>query len=369
MIKQSLYRRLLLCITCWLYATCVWAQTARPFDPQLAMKELHKGVNFGFTARNGYYDSPEGRAQIAKMAESGVTWVGVTVSMWQDSYSSTRVYRDYKRSPNEAELERIIQSIHDKAMRVMLYLCLELHDGQWRASVNFPDTPQQIGKPAQNYWQEWFASYTDCCINYAKLCQRTGAELLCLGAEYNGVVHRSKEWSTLVDSVRASYKGPLAYEAHGGHIKKGEGAPDWFKKLDIIGFSFYYGAAKKPGETVEEMVEHLKPSVEHMRTLSEITGKPILFTESGCRSRAGGAMTPADWSKEGRYDGQEQANYLEAVLRSFAGQSWWRGLYWWKWDEQNPQNRPHYYTDPAGPMGFEMYGKPAAQVYKKWGTK
>lgn len=361
-----IYRVLPFLLLVWGCQLAANAQTPRPFDRTVALTELHKGVNFGFTAKNGYYDSPEGRAQIDKMAAAGVSWVGVTVSMWQDSYSSTKVYRDYKRTPNDAELERIIQRIHDKGMRVMLYLCLELHDGQWRASVNFPDTPQQVGVSARNYWQEWFTSYTECCVNYAQLCQRTGTELLCLGAEYNGVVHRNQEWSALVDSVRAVYPGPLAYEAHSGHISKEKAAPEWFKKLDLVGFSFYRAAASKPGATVEEMVAHLKPAVESMRVLSEATGKPILFTEAGCRSRAGAAMTPADWKLTGTYDGQEQANYLEALLRSFADKPWWRGLYWWKWDEQNPKNRPQYYTDPAGPMGFEMDGKPAAQVYKKW---
>ena len=78
---------------------------------------------------------------------------------------------------------------------------------------------------------------------------------------------------------------------------------------------------------------------------------------------AGGASQPADSKIVAPYDGEEQANYLDAVLSSFSGEPWWAGLYWWKWDEQ--QKRPQY-EDPAGDKGFTIAGKPAAEVMKRW---
>lgn len=55
---------------------------------------------------------------------------------------------------------------------------------------------------------------------------------------------------------------------------------------------------------------------------------------------------------------------MEAVLSAFWKEPWWRGFYWWKWDEQ--QNRPQYKTDSAGDQGFTIKGKPAAETMKKW---
>jgi len=75
-------------------------------------------------------------------------------------------------------------------------------------------------------------------------------------------------------------------------------------------------------------------------------------------------MNPSGWAGDGRYDPQEQANYLEAVCRTFWDEPWWFGLYWWKWDEQN--NRPQFTDDPAGDKGFTVWGKPAAEVMKRW---
>ena len=84
-------------------------------------------------------------------------------------------------------------------------------------------------------------------------------------------------------------------------------------------------------------------------------------------SSAGAAKNPSGWAPDGRYDGQEQARYLEAVLRTFWKEPWWYGLYWWKWDEQN--YRPEMHNDPAGDKGFTVLGKPAQEVMRKWYTR
>ena len=41
------------------------------------------------------------------------------------------------------------------------------------------------------------------------------------------------------------------------------------------------------------------------------------------------------------------------------------GLSWWKWDETQ-RTRPHYDPDPKKDRGFTIYGKPAAEVMRKW---
>jgi hypothetical protein len=338
--------------------------------PPLALQELHKGVILGFTSRNGYYDSAEATAHVDRMAECGVRWVGVAVTMWQESYASTRVFADFERTCNHAELERIIARIRGHGMKVMLYLCLELFDGVPRWNVGFPKATMAFKSGRRPYKEEWFASYTACCVSYAQLCERTGAEMLCLGAEYDGTVAYDAEWTALVGRVRDVFSGAVAYEAHVDHIADVKNHPGlscpWFNLLDLIGFSFYRPGSDQPGASKDAMVEYLKSSVEVIRTIAERTGKPVLFTECGCRSRHGGAMVPWDFEEHGRYDGEEQANYLRAVIETFQYQPFWQGLYWWKWDELNKDSRPHYYTDPAGDMGFEMYGKPASHVFRDW---
>ena len=91
---------------------------------------------------------------------------------------------------------------------------------------------------------------------------------------------------------------------------------------------------------------------------------PILFTEFGMRSAHACSMNPNNFLWDTRYDGEEQANYMEAVFTTFFDNPYWMGLFWWKWDET--QKRPQYHGDPAGDRGFTVQGKPAEAVMRKW---
>ncbi len=328
----------------------------------MALKEVHRGMNFGFLAKNGYYGSKDGLAQVERMASLGVRWVNLQVSVMQDTFYSTRIYKDFVWTPNDVELEAIINRFHKHGIRVIMRPVVNIHDSSWMGRIRFPeDTEEQISGRRPNYWGPWFDSLTDALLHYGRIAKRTHVELFCVGAEYNGTAQQSKRWSEVVRKLREVYDGPLTYEATRDELKN---VPNWFRDLDLISFSFYYPAADKPGATVEEMVQMLQPSVEEMRKLSERLGRPIIFAEVGCRSRSGGAMVPGDFQRPGTYDGQEQANYMEAILRTFWDKPWWKGMYWWKWDEQ--QNRPQYHTDSTGDMGFTIWGKPAAETMKRW---
>lgn len=107
----------------------------------------------------------------------------------------------------------------------------------------------------------------------------------------------------------------------------------------------------------------MSPHIERFRRMAEAYGKPIALGECGCTSSAGGAQHPSGWTSEASYDGEEQANYLEAIIRCFSPEPWWNGIYWWKWDEQN--KRPQFLNDPAGDKGFTVLGKPAEERMQK----
>lgn len=345
--------------------TSSWAEEKAPVSTAktpVALAELHRGMSFGFFAKNGYYGSSEGLAQPEKMAALGVKWVSVIVTVMQDAYYSTRVYKDFKYTPNDVEIEQIIDKIHQQGMRVMLYPNLEMHDSQWRGRVKFPYTIEQIQGVKVDYWAPWFDSYTDCLLNYARLAQRKNVELLCLGAEMEGTTPLTYYWERAIRRVREVYHGPLIYEAHGDELDKP--AP-WFSKLDLIGYSYYKPTADRPGMSVAEMVEFLKPTVARCQRFSEKVGKPLVFTEGGCLSRKGSTINNDTIFKPGQYQysGEEQAQWMEAVWTAFGKEPWWRGLYWWKWDEQ--QNRPQYKTDPTGDQGCTIQGKPAEKTLKR----
>ena len=329
---------------------------------------LHKGMSFGYLARRGYF-STKGFSEVEKMADMGIDWVALMVTVMQDAFHSTRVYQDFDFTATDHELARIIDKFHEYGINVMLKPMIECHDSSWRGLINFPsDGNQQIEGRATSYWQQWFSSFRNSVIHYAELAERTGCEYYCLGCELFAAEQaaHAEHWEKIIAATRASYAGLICYDAQPQTLMKAQDPPLWMKGLDAICVSYYTRVADGPGATVAEMVEAMKPSAARLRNVSETLGIPVIFGEAGCRSVSGGAINPAEYRTAGSYAPEEQAHYLEAMFQVFWNEPWWGGLYWWKWDEQ--QTRPQYTLDPAGDTGFTLQGKPAAEVMKKWFT-
>ncbi|MBI4977116.1 MAG: hypothetical protein HZC28_06505 [Spirochaetes bacterium] len=344
-------------------------------------QQVMRGMSYGFLAKRNYFRSKEALAQPAKMAELGINWVALNITVIQKTVFDTRMYQDYEFSPDDRELELIINEFHKRKINVMLKPMIEVLDGAWRGSIIMPEAPGLIEGRKTDYRGQWFESLTQSLTNLGRLGTELGCEMFCLGCELDGVEKLDHYWTNTVSAVRDVYKGALSYDTTLWSLDKG--APKWFDQLDNVQVSFYpclgdtshlpgkgtkmLNRSERSPETVDEMKKNLAGRVAEMRTLSDKVGKPLIFGECGCRSRAGACGNPADWQLPGQYDGEEQAKFFDAVLGAFWDEAWWQGLFVWKWDEQ--QLRKHYRTDPAGDLGFTVDGKPAAQTLKRWYTR
>lgn len=328
------------------------------------------GMTFGYYARNGYYASPQARLEVDRMADLGVNWICLVAIVLQDTFASTRHYRDFHQTPADDELREIIDYIHGRGMRVQLRPMLECRDGTQRIHIRFPDEMEIIpGKPI-THWTRWFDSLVERTLHYASLAQRAGCEAYGLDSELDFTVDQHAHWRRVISAARSVYQGHLTT----GHTRlvdflaEFRRHPDhWFKELDSLGSSFYSPLADRPGASLESMVERIRPVVAYYREVAALFGKPFYFAECGCCSTAGATMKPHGWDNPGGYDGGEQANFLEAVLRAFWDESWWAGFFWWKWEEQN--DRPWLRDDPRGDKGFPIWNKPAAATFRQWSEK
>ncbi|MFD4022191.1 hypothetical protein ACFWRV_01525 [Streptomyces sp. NPDC058576] len=327
---------------------------------------LHRGYNFGYLAPRGYYASPEAAAEVDAMAEAGAKSVALMVTVMQETFASTRLYQDFEYTASDEELARIIEHIHGRGMQVLLKPVVECQDSAWRGRITFPRDDRQIQGRYVDYWARWFDSYAKVVRHYGALAERTGCALFSVGCELQGMDDRIEHWSRIIAEARQVFSGPLTTQVNDPALVAGADYA-WLRELDVLSISFYKSSAPKPGASVAEMKAHLAPQVAGLRALAEEYGLAILFNESGCRSLHGAATDPGDYRPSGAYSGQEQADFAEALLSSFWNEDWWRGLYWWKWEEQ--QRRPHYYEDPAGDSGFTVRGKPAADVIARWYTR
>ena len=320
-----------------------------------------KGISFGFMAGRGYYRSAAGQREIENICNLGVSYVALIATVAQESYQSTRMFEDFHYTPADTELAAAIETFHRHGIKVMLKPMIECLDSVWRGNICFPAKQMMIPGIEVDYWGKWFANYTECMAHYAQLAEENGVELFCIGCELMGCEPQENHWPAVIRRVREIYHGPVTYNANQYHPGKAF-VRKWFSELDLLGVSFYTGTAR-PDPTATELAADLQPSVDALEAVVRETGVPLFFAECGSRSVVGGTLQPWMYYNEGDYDGESQANYLAGVVRAFSSCPWWKGLMWWKWDEQ--QKRPHY-TQPHGDTGFTIHGKPAAQVMKRW---
>ena len=334
--------------------------------------EKHCGVTLGFYAKNGYYSSPKSKEEVDKIAETGANWIVLIVTVMQENFYSTRQFRDFENTPNDIELKEIIDYIHEKGIKVQLRPMLECFDGKGRLGVTFPANGERIPGLVCDYCSRWFDSMTKRSVYYARIAEMTGCELFCLDSELDHIIKFHKEWKEVIRRVREVYSGPIT-SCHTIHTKVIDFEEElanrdhWFYDLDALSISAYIKAADKPGFTVEEMAMYMIPERDKLRRIAALYEKPIFFGEIGCTSTFGAAKSPAAYKVATSYDEDEQANYLEAVMRVFSEESWWHGLYWWKWDEQIA--RPWILDPSLGDRGFGVHGKKAQSVMKSWFEK
>lgn len=327
---------------------------------------IHRGMTFGFYARNGYFSSEEARQQVDKMAALNIQWVCLVSTVLQETMLSGRQFRDFEITPADDELRDIIDYMHEKGIKVQLRPMLECWDGTQRFHIHLPNDHEIIpGKPIR-HCSTWFDSMTKRTLHYARLAKRAGCEAFGIDSEIDHILHFNQQWKEVVEAARSVYDGHItsSHTRHADFHHQLKNADHWWFDLDSLGTSFYNPVSNKEGSTMEEMVANLQPLLEDHRSIAKKYGKPYYFGETGCCATAGATRKPHGWDNPGGYDGNEQANFMEAVLRTFWDEPWWMGMYWWKWDEQN--FRPQFHDDPRGDKGFTIDGKPAAQVMKKW---
>lgn len=331
---------------------------------------FQQGMNFGFAAGRGWYGSEEALAQIDRMKALGIDWVAAHVTFVQETYASTRVFMDYQFTPGDREVLTWVRAARQAGLKVMLKPILEPLDGVWRGVVDPPrDGASTFAKLQATFHNQtrWVESFRACLAHYVGLAAEAEVDCLCLGAEYWKLEAYTFMWEAIVADARARYPGLLTYEFTPHGLKDRELNPkigSWWSLLDFLGFSGY-GVNRTPEAPVEDFVQGLEGTRDMAAAVAEEFGLPLALLETGRRSTRGLAGSGADFTAEGVYDGDVQARYYEAVFRVFAGEPWYRGVYWWKWDEHQGDQRPHYYTDPAGDQGFTIDGKPAADVLKR----
>jgi Glycoside Hydrolase Family 113 len=298
-----------------------------------------------------------GQADVARQALTATraNWAGVLVTWYMDRRDSNTIAPDSQRTPTDDSVAHAIRQLHSLGFKVMLMPHVDVKDGSWRGTIR----PSDAGL--------WFSSYDAFLLHQALFAQANDVELLDIGTELVTMsdFRFASQWTGVIRDIRGAFSGQLTYAANANSTGDEFTSVSFWSQLDYAGLDVYVPLTNHADPTVAELTSAWSRNVNGDDMLAAYKnwqaghGKPVLFTEIGYRSLAGGNRAPYDFSLTGAPDPAEQASCYEAAFTVWSGETaWLRGVFWWDWP-----------TTPApGPndTDYTPRGKPAETVVQRW---
>lgn len=304
--------------------------------------EFLKGITFGPFAPKGSYETAAAKESLRNMKErTGANFViFVPVGLQETAQSESINYRS-KDTVNDKELIGFIEYAKLLGLRVALKPTVNCKDGTWRAHINFFD--KEV--PCEPKWSNWFSSYTDFQLHYARIAENTDCEMFIAGCEMVMAERRETEWRKLIADIKQVYHGLVSYNTD----KYQEDSVTWWDCVDIISSSGYYPLTDWDKE------------LDRIETVVKKFNKPFFFAEAGCMSAAGSSKVPNDWNCKGKVNLKEQADWYKEMFHKTSKRNWVSGFGLWDWAWKQ------YHIDDADKNhGYDIYGKPAETIVKDY---
>lgn len=319
------------------------------------------------------------------LRDTHVNWVGINVSLFYDNVMDSTVEAKYGNelpipTHTDDELRSWIRAYRQLNFNVFLTLTFDdetfpedtiaLRQQRCGTALYRPER-WQLGDPkmplqdpcvAKEFWPwdtlhpdhtafvaEFYKSYTDQAVHFAKIAQEEGVGLYALGGETERLFrtraggfwidHYKSELQAMVAAVRQVFSGQLTYDMHYSATVQhrdffGDGTAMMWDDLglDVIGIGGYFPLVSVVPTSVPS-VGSLQAAYEKIfdDTLVPIqranSGRPIVFTEAGYIDSLGsvhnatnGDNTPrtfVDADGNGLDDGEEtQANAYQAMFNA-----------------------------------------------------
>lgn len=313
-----------------------------------------QGFNFPSWWHDDYLD-PEAAEALDRMTATGAGWVAIVPTWYMADPGASAIAPEVMgRSASDASVAYAIDQAHARGLKVMLKPHVDVGDGSWRGEIS-------PGDPAA-----WFESYRRMIDGYARMAERHGVEMFCVGAELDSLSgpEWNPEWTITVAEVRLAYHGELTY----GATIDSYGDITFWPLLDYLALSFYFPLSDAASPSVEELAAgwtgysgFYDQGADWLGRLEEWQArwqKPVIFTEIGYRSIDYAAREPWDYESAGAYNGEAQAAAYQAAFDVLSDKSWFAGMFWWNWGTR---------ADSCGPgnTDYTICGKPAEEVVRR----
>lgn len=287
------------------------------------------------------YGSARAVASFGEMKAMGAGWVVIIPTLYVTDRHGSEVSAT-QATASDASLRAAIRLARSSGLKVLLKPHVDAPNDGPRAGLS-PDDPER-----------WFSTYDAHMIRYARLAAEEKCEMFSVGTELTLLTlpWHTRYWRELIAQTRAVYPGPLTYAANWHSVAH----VGFWRDLDLIGVDGYFPV---PGGADRAALEaNWRPWVAGLAAISGLYGKPVLFTEIGLAAQRGANLRPWDWHDYDVLDLEVQAAYMDAFLRAFGGEPWFRGFLYWAWEAD--LNR----TGPKD-KSMSVQGKPAEQVLRR----
>lgn len=293
---------------------------------------------------------------IKDLVRANVEWVAVVPFLYQEN-ERTKVMEVPDPEDGYGRRDSVFIATIRKMRQQGLYVHLKPHlwmgDG-WRSNVTLD---------SEEAWDRWFQSYRTNMLHYARMAQKTGVELFCVGTELRTSIKKQPDaWRQLIAEIKTIYDGKLTYAAN--WYDEYEHVAFW-DQLDYIGVQAYFPLTQNKNPDLETIKKGWQPHIKTLELFSKRHDRPILFTEVGYKSEASATIKPWEWGNalsilyRKKSDRTQQLAY-EALFEELWHQNWFAGVYVWQWDTRSTAE------GATKDLDFSPRFKPAENVMAKW---
>lgn len=249
--------------------------------------------------------------------------------------------------------KQYVEELHKKNIKIMLKPQIWVWRGEFTGYIEMNNEAD---------WKTLESTYSKFILEYAVLANQLNIDIFCIGTELERfIANRTPFWMSLIQKIKAIYKGKLTYAANWDEFKR---TPFW-SALDYIGVDAYFPVSESKTPTVEECLKGWEAHKSIIKSTSVKVGKPVLFTEFGYRSVDYAGKEP--WKSDrdmNQVNLEAQTNTTKAIFETFWKEDWFAGGFLWKWFINHDK-----VGGPDNPM-FTPQNKPAeALVRKHYKTK
>ncbi|WP_299214125.1 hypothetical protein [uncultured Dokdonia sp.] len=310
----------------------------------------HRGMSVFWS-----YDKEDLQKATKDLIKDNIEWATVIPFIDQQSETTPKVSGQVQPgvwSRRDSVVIAQIGRLQEKGIRVHLKPHIWLVDG-WRSNITL----------SQEDWSGWFESYQERMLQYARIAEKTGVPLFCIGTELRTAIqHQPDAWLPFIKKIKNIYSGKLTYAANWDDPI--ERIPFW-SALDYIGIQAYFPLTTEKSPDLETIKTGWDTHIAALKKASAHYHKPILFTEIGYRSDDTATIAPWEWGAitgaltKKKSDQTQQLAY-EAMFQKLWDEPWFAGCYIWQWHTRTTAESVENSVD------FTPRFKPAENTITRW---